>query len=168
MRGIFLLPPFNIKALIVRTAKTASGRFWRETGKTGNKPPENPPESLRRLCFTACMSMHAVQRENSRHSAVVSPRFRRSSYPKTVNGDAIYCVAVEALRRRSRKPVSARSGIGFVDGRQSRYGNVRRTTHHTIHRRFDSWLDSRVAKVKNSLPNDDSTLESSRQKLLIV
>ena len=36
--------------LIVRTAKTASGRFWQETGKTGNKPPENLPET-RWLCF---------------------------------------------------------------------------------------------------------------------
>ncbi|WP_235029012.1 hypothetical protein, partial [Mycoplasmoides pneumoniae] len=45
--------------MIVRTAKTASGRFWRETGKTGNKPPENPPET-RRLCF---YGMHEYARK---------------------------------------------------------------------------------------------------------
>jgi hypothetical protein len=47
--------------------------------------------------------------------------FRRSSDPKTVNGDAIYCVAV-ALPAQPENRFSARSGIGFVDGRQSRYG----------------------------------------------
>ena len=45
--------------LIVRTAKTASWRFWQETGKTGNKPPENPPET-RWLCF---YDMHEYARK---------------------------------------------------------------------------------------------------------
>jgi len=45
--------------MIVRTAKTASGRFWRETGKTGNKPPENPPET--RLVNFTCMHDYAAR-----------------------------------------------------------------------------------------------------------
>jgi hypothetical protein len=45
--------------LIVRTAKTASWRFWQETGKTGNKPPENLPET-RWLCF---YDMHEYARK---------------------------------------------------------------------------------------------------------
>ncbi|WP_219619676.1 hypothetical protein, partial [Klebsiella pneumoniae] len=44
--------------LIVRTAQAVSGRFRRETGKTGNKQPETPPESAGSV-FTACMSMRA-------------------------------------------------------------------------------------------------------------
>ena len=90
--------------LIVRTAKTASGRFRRETGKTGNKPPENPPET-RRLCF---YGMHEYARKCIARKFTPFSQgkscFRRSSYPKTVNGDAIYCVAVKRCRR-SRKPV---------------------------------------------------------------
>ena len=85
---------------------------------------------------------------------------------KTVNGDAIYCVAVKRCRR------SRKTGFQHVqESGSSTAGNhvmaSRRTTHHTIHRRFDSWLDSRVTKVKKN-QNDDSTLESSRHKLLIV
>ena len=89
--------------LIVRTAKTASGRFRRETGKTGNKPPENPPET-RRLCF---YGMHEYARKCIARKFTPFSRgkscFRCSSYPKTVNGDAIYCVAVRRCRH-SRKP----------------------------------------------------------------
>ena len=92
---------FNIKSL-TRTAKTASGRFWQETGKTGNKPPENPPET-RRLCF---YGMHEYARKCIARKFTPFSQgkscFRRSSHPKTVNGDAIYCVAVKRCRR-SRK-----------------------------------------------------------------
>ncbi|HBR0999979.1 TPA: hypothetical protein L9K57_005279 [Klebsiella pneumoniae] len=123
--------------LIVRTAKTASGRFRRETGKTGNKPPENPPET-RRLCF---YGMHEYARKCiSRKFTPFSQGkscFRRSSYPKTVNGDAIYCVAVKRCRR------SRKTGFQHLqESGSSTAGNhvmaSRRTTHHTIHRRFES------------------------------
>ena len=133
--------------LIVRTAKTASGRFRRETGKTGNKPPENPPET-RRLCF---YGMHEYARKCIARKFTPFSQgkscFRRSSYPKTVNGDAIYCVAVKRCRR------SRKTGFHHVqESGSSTAGNhvmaSHRTTHHTIHRRFDSWLESRVAKVK--------------------
>ncbi|PLL70032.1 hypothetical protein CWN62_30065, partial [Klebsiella pneumoniae] len=46
--------------LLTRTAKTASGRFWQETGKTGNKPPENPPET--RLIYFTHMHGYAHHR----------------------------------------------------------------------------------------------------------
>ena len=92
---------FNITSL-TRTAKTASGRFWQETGKTGNKPPENPPET-RRLCF---YGMHEYARkcvaQNFTPCSQWKSCFRRSSHPKTVNGNAIYCVAVRRCRH-SRK-----------------------------------------------------------------
>jgi hypothetical protein len=56
---------------------------------------------------------------------------------KTVNGDAIYCVAVKRCRR------SRKTGFQHVqESGSSTAGNhvmaSRRTTHHTIHRRFDS------------------------------
>ncbi|UNS83566.1 conjugative relaxase (plasmid) [Klebsiella pneumoniae] len=62
---------------------------------------------------------------------------KRSSHPKTVNGDAIYCVAVKRCRR------SRKTGFQHVqESGSSTAGNhvmaSRRTTHHTIHRRFDS------------------------------
>ncbi|RBM86787.1 hypothetical protein DAA03_29750, partial [Klebsiella pneumoniae] len=63
--------------------------------------------------------------------------FRRSSPPKTVNGDAIYCVAVKRCRR------SRKTGCQHLqESGSSTAGNhvmaSRRTTHHTIHRRFES------------------------------
>ena len=151
---------FNIKSL-TRTAKTASGRFWRETGKTGNKPPENPPET-RRLCF---YGMHEYARKCIARKFTPFSQgkscFRRSSDPKTVNGDAIYCVAVRRCRR------SRKTGFQHVqESGSSTAGNhvmaSRRTTHHTIHRRFDSWLDSRVTTVKKTPKRRfDSRVKSS-------
>ncbi|PCR36726.1 hypothetical protein CQA81_30300, partial [Klebsiella pneumoniae] len=47
--------------------------------------------------------------------------FRRSSHPKTVNGDAIYCVAVKRCRR-SRKTGFSTFRNRVRRGRQSRYG----------------------------------------------
>jgi hypothetical protein len=61
-KGGFLSPQNTLiyhNPLIVRTAKTASGRFWQETGKTGNKPPENPPET-HQVNFT-CMHDYAAR-----------------------------------------------------------------------------------------------------------
>ncbi|MGS3323199.1 hypothetical protein ACB301_28655, partial [Klebsiella pneumoniae] len=105
--------------------------------KTGNKPPENPPET-RRLCF---YGMHeyahkCIARKLTPFSQGKSC-FRRSSHPKTVNGDAIYCVAVKRCRR------SRKTGFQHVqESGSSTAGNhvmaSRRTTHHTIHRRFES------------------------------
>ncbi|NBZ48442.1 hypothetical protein GFC04_26310 [Klebsiella quasipneumoniae] len=56
---------------------------------------------------------------------------------KTVNGDAINCVAVKRCRR------SRKTGFQHVqESGSSTAGNhvmaSRRTTHNTIHRRFDS------------------------------
>lgn len=63
--------------------------------KQGNKPPENPPET-RRLCF---YGMHEYARkciaQNFTPCSQWKSCFRRSSHPKTVNGDAIYCVTVK-------------------------------------------------------------------------
>ncbi|MCE7341430.1 hypothetical protein LZE42_26465, partial [Klebsiella pneumoniae] len=107
------------------------------TGKTGNKPPENPPET-RRLCF---YGMHEYARKCIARKFTPFSQgkscFRRSSYPKTVNGDAIYCVAVKRCRR------SRKTGFQHVqESGSSTAGNhvmaSRRTTHHTIHRRFES------------------------------
>jgi hypothetical protein len=150
--------------MIVRTAKTASG-FRRETGKTGNKPPENPPET-RRLCF---YGMHEYARKCIARKFTPFSQgkscFRRSSYPKTVNGDAIYCVAVKRCRR------SRKTGFQHVqESGSSTAGNhvmaSRRTTHRfTGDSTRDLTLESPRSKKHQ---NDDSTLESSRHKLLIV
>ncbi|HBP6002682.1 TPA: hypothetical protein L5998_30340 [Pseudomonas aeruginosa] len=56
---------------------------------------------------------------------------------QTVSGDAIYCVTVKRCRR------SRKTGFQHVqESGSSTAGNhvmaSRRTTHHTIHRRFDS------------------------------
>ncbi|WP_212667813.1 hypothetical protein, partial [Salmonella enterica] len=63
--------------------------------KQGNKPPENQPET-RRLCF---YGMHEYARkciaQNFTPCSQWKSCFRRSSHPKTVNGDAIYCVTVK-------------------------------------------------------------------------
>ncbi|MDZ1384890.1 hypothetical protein M2X64_29245, partial [Klebsiella pneumoniae] len=105
--------------------------------KTGNKPPENPPET-RRLCF---YGMHEYARKCIARKFTLFSQgkscFRRSSHPKTVNGDAIYCVAVKRCRR------SRKTGFQHVqESGSSTAGNhvmaSRRTTHHTIHRRFES------------------------------
>ena len=53
----------------------------------------------------------------------------------------------EALPAQPETGFQHVQGIGFVDGRQSRYGESRRTTHHTIHRRLTRDL-TRVAMVK--------------------
>ena len=66
----------------------------------------------------------------------------------------------EALPAQPEKRFSARSGIGFVDGRQSRYAS-RRTTHHTIHRRLFTRVVPRVTTTKKQ-PNGESGLESGR------
>ncbi|MFX3280419.1 hypothetical protein V6071_26755, partial [Klebsiella pneumoniae] len=111
--------------------------FWQKTGKTGNKPPENPPETRRRYFY----GMHTYARKCIARKFTPFSQgkscFRRSSHPKTVNGDAIYCVAVKRCRR-SRK-------TGFQHDQESGSSTAgnhvmasRRTTHHTIHRRFDS------------------------------
>ncbi|MHB5811588.1 hypothetical protein ACYBM8_25755, partial [Klebsiella pneumoniae] len=114
-----------------------SGRFWQETGKTGNNPPENPPET-RWLCF---YGMHEYARKCIARKFTPFSRgkscFRRSSHPKTVNGDAIYCVAMKRCRRSRKTDFQHVQESG-----SSTAGNhvmaSRRTTHHTIHRRFDS------------------------------
>ena len=146
--------------LIVRTAKTASGRFRRETGKTGNKPPENPPET-RRLCF---YGMHEYARKCIVRKFTPFSQgkscFQRSSHPKTVNGDAIYCVAVKRCRR------SRKTGFQHVQesGSSTASNHVmasRRTTHHTIHRRLFTRVVPRVAATKKQ-PNGESGLESGR------
>lgn len=66
--------------------------------KQATNPPENPPET-RRLCF---YGMHEYARKCIARKFTPFSRgkscFRRSSYPKTVNGDAIYCVAVKRCR----------------------------------------------------------------------
>ncbi|PKT39849.1 hypothetical protein CYD71_28165, partial [Klebsiella pneumoniae] len=63
---------------------------------------ENPPET-RRLCF---YGMHEYAHKCIARKFTPFSRgkscFRCSSYPKTVNGDAIYCVAVRRCRH-SRK-----------------------------------------------------------------
>ena len=130
------------------------------TGKTGNKPPENPPET-RRLCF---YGMHEYARKCIARKLTPFSQgkscFRRSFHPKTVNGDAIYCVAVKRCRR-SRK-------TGFQHTQEwgsSTAGNhvmaSRRTTHHTIHRRLFTRVVPRVAASKKQ-PNGESCLESGR------
>ncbi|HBY5788186.1 TPA: hypothetical protein MIY97_26940 [Klebsiella pneumoniae] len=86
--------------------------------------------------------------------------FRRSSYPKTVNGDAIYCVAVKRCRR------SRKTGFQHVqESGSSTAGNhvmaSRRTTHHTIPRRLFTRVVPRVAASKKQ-PNGESCLESGR------
>lgn len=152
--------------MIVRTAKTASGRFGRETGKTSNKPPENPPET-RRLCF---YGMHEYARKCIARKFTPFSQgkscFRRSSYPKTVNGDAIYCVAVKRCRR------SRKTGFRTIRNRVRRRPAItlwqvagRLTTRFTGDSTRDLTLESSRSKKHQ---NDDSTLESSRHKLLIV
>ena len=145
---------------ITRTARTTSGRFWQETGKTGNKPPENPPET-RSLCFSGRQeyARKCIARKFTPFSQGKSC-FRRSSYPKTVNGDAIYCVAVKRCRR------SRKTGFQHVqESGSSTAGNhvmaSRRTTHHTIHRRLFTRVVPRVAASKKQ-PNGESCLESGR------
>ena len=79
---------------------------------------------------------------------------------KTVNGDAIYCVAVKRCRR------SRKTGFQHVqESGSSTAGNhvmaSRRTTHHTIHRRLFTRVVPRVAASKKQ-PNGESCLESGR------
>ena len=131
----------------MRTAKTASGRFWRETCKMGNKPPENPPET-RSCCFYVMheYASKCIARKFSSFSQG-DVCFRRSSPPKTVNGDAIYCVPVKRCRR------SRKTGFQHLqESGSSTAGNdvmaSRRTTYHTIHRRFESWIESRIIMNK--------------------
>ncbi|MFV9657952.1 hypothetical protein ACNVD5_00515, partial [Klebsiella pneumoniae] len=70
--------------------------------KTGNKPPENPPET-RRGCFNGMHEYaHKCIAQEFMPFSQGKSCFRRFSDPKTVNGDAIYCVAVRRCRR-SRK-----------------------------------------------------------------
>jgi hypothetical protein len=57
---------YVVRKPITRTARTTSGRFWQETGKTGNKPPENPPEtSLINVNYVAwlCRKMNGTESE---------------------------------------------------------------------------------------------------------
>ncbi|MBX4732276.1 hypothetical protein C0Q74_28050, partial [Klebsiella pneumoniae] len=130
-------PRYALARILMHAVKTKPARFWQETDKTGNKPSENPPET-RRLCF---YGMHEYARKCIARKFTPFSRgkscFRRSSHPKTVNGDAIYCVAVKRCRR------SRKTGFQHVqESGSSTAGNhvmaSRRTTHHTIHRRFDS------------------------------
>ncbi|HBX2647404.1 TPA: hypothetical protein MHU12_23765 [Klebsiella pneumoniae] len=76
--------------------------------------------------------------------------FPCSSYPKTVNGDAIYCVAVKRCRR----------------SRKTRFQHVQESGSATAgNSTRDLTLESTRSK-KHQM--NDSTLESSRHKLLIV
>ncbi len=113
--------------------------------QTTRKPARNAQALFLRHAWVCAL---CIARGNSRHSAGVKSCFRRSSHPKTVNGDAIYCVAVKRCRHKGGKPVSARSGIRVRRRPAITLWQVARTTHHTIHRRFDSWLDSRVTTVR--------------------
>ena len=132
----------------------------------GNKPPENPPET-RSCCFYVMheYASKCIARKFTPFSRGKSC-FRRSSHPKTVNGDAIYCVAVKRCRR------SRKTGFQHVqESGSSTAGNHvmqvagRLTTRFTGDSTRDLTLESPRSK-KNQ--NDDSTLESSRHKLLIV
>ncbi|WP_205317730.1 hypothetical protein, partial [Klebsiella variicola] len=77
-------PRYALARILMHAVKTEPARFWRETGKTGNKPPENPPET-RRLCF---YGMHEYARKCIARKFTPFSQgkscFRRSSYPKTV------------------------------------------------------------------------------------
>ncbi len=102
----FFTPPH--KALIVRTKQNGLRAFRRETGKQATKPPENPPETRQALFY----GMHEYARKV--HSAkihAIQPGvlFPRSSYPKTVNGDAIYCGREALPAQPENRLFSARS-----------------------------------------------------------
>ncbi len=106
------------------------------TGNRQNEATNHPKTRQKRAgsVFTACMSDGAhkcIARKVTPFSRGKSC-FRRSSHPKTVNGDAIYCVAVKRYRR------SRKTGFQHVqESGSSTAGNhvmaSRRTTHHTIH-----------------------------------
>ncbi len=131
-------------------------------GKPAKQATNHPKTRQKRAgsVFTACMSMHAVHSAKIHAIQPGKSCFRRSFHPKTVNGDAIYCVAVKRCRR------SRKTGFQHVqESGSSTAGNhvmaSRRTTQHTIHRRLCTRVVPRVAATKNN-QTGESGLESGR------
>ncbi len=125
--------------------------------QTTRKPRQKRAGSVLRHAWVCAQvhsaEIHAIQRGKS--------CFRRSSHRKRWTGTQ-FIAWPWSVAGTAGKPVSARSGIGFVDGRQSRYGKSPDDSPHDSPRRFDSWLDSRVTTViKTPKRRFDSRVKSS-------
>ncbi len=113
-----------------------SGRF---DGKPQNRQQNHLKTRQKRaalfLRHTSIKSKNSAQRGKSPFSRGKSC-FRRSSHPKIMNGDAL-------LRGREALPAQPENRFSARQNRVRRrpaitLGGSRRTTQHTIHRRFDS------------------------------
>ncbi len=144
-----------------------SGRFGtrKPSKKQATNHPKDPPEQRAGSCF---YGMHEYA--HGVHSAeihAIQPGWN-SSFPAFFPSENGSERGRSNLLRQPSKRYRRNRKTGFQHVQESQVRRrpaitlwqVARTTHHTIHRRFDSWLDSRVTTVIKTAKSDDSTLES--------